>query len=274
MSSEAQVAVERVIDAMHRRMSEPLTIDEMSDIALFSKFHFSRIFLQATGVPPARYLGALRLVEAKRLLLETSLSVAAISLQVGYASVSTFGVRFKRGVGLAPRSFREGRGWRPYRAPGQTVRCRAGFSGVVRVPGGTEQTPVFLGLFPSPVFEGDPVRSVRLRAPGPFRLPNVPPGTWYMFAYAGASQAPRPATPVPLWTGLYGPVTVPSGSFFAKVELDLRHRRRVDPPMPGAMYAPNLCEQCCPVIVPSDGSRAIPSRVPFAGMGSASRSDR
>ena len=72
-----------------------------------SPFHFSRMFAKATGVTPGRYLTAVRLFEAKRLLLTTSLTVSDIVCSVGYSSVGTFTSRFTRAVGMTPTQYRE-----------------------------------------------------------------------------------------------------------------------------------------------------------------------
>lgn len=90
MEEALEKAVRRVIETMREHLGDELTIDDMARTAMFSKFHFSRVFRQVTGISPGRFLSALRLQEAKRLLLSTSLSVADISIQVGYSSVGTF----------------------------------------------------------------------------------------------------------------------------------------------------------------------------------------
>lgn len=78
----------------------------MAEIASMSVYHFARVFREQTGLPPATYLAALRLSEAKRLLIETSLSVADICSKVGYNSIGTFTSRFTQVVGMSPGKFR------------------------------------------------------------------------------------------------------------------------------------------------------------------------
>ena len=100
-------AVQRVIEEMHRRLDENLTLQDMADVAALSLYHFARVFHQETGMPPAMYLAALRRDEAKRLLQSTSLRVMEVCYQVGYNSVGTFTSRFKQEVGLPPGQFRK-----------------------------------------------------------------------------------------------------------------------------------------------------------------------
>ncbi|WP_405088964.1 helix-turn-helix domain-containing protein [Microbispora sp. NBC_01389] len=115
MGISIEQSIERVIVAMQENLGERITIDDMAKIALFSKFHFCRAFRVYTGMSPARFLSALRLQEAKHLLVSTSLSVAEISNQVGYTSVGTFTTRFSSSVGVTPGAFRAqgGRNLRP-----------------------------------------------------------------------------------------------------------------------------------------------------------------
>jgi transcriptional regulator GlxA family with amidase domain len=107
MGTVAEEAVRRVVEAMHDNLGDSFTADDMARTAVFSKYHFIRLFRQATGVTPGRFLAALRIQEAQRLLLATDLSVAEISQRVGYASVGTFSSRFKLSVGLSPSAYRE-----------------------------------------------------------------------------------------------------------------------------------------------------------------------
>src|ERR1700754_344703 len=107
MDDVIENAVERVIRAMHDNLGDVITIDDMARTAMFSKFHFTRLFQRATGIPPGRFLSAVRMEEAKKLLLTTSLSVTEITYRVGYNSVGTFSSRFKSSVGLSPTAYRE-----------------------------------------------------------------------------------------------------------------------------------------------------------------------
>ncbi|MFI9008088.1 helix-turn-helix domain-containing protein [Actinosynnema sp. NPDC053489] len=102
-------AVQRAIKLMRTNYYEPLTLRDVAGAALVSPFHFSRLFHAAVGVPPGRYLTAVRLFEAKRLLLTTWMNVADIVATIGYSSVGTFTTRFTRAVGLSPTQYRNPR---------------------------------------------------------------------------------------------------------------------------------------------------------------------
>ncbi len=145
--------VEATIEEMRRRVHEPLSLDALAGAAHLSRFHFARVFREITGVPPGRFLTALRVERAKELLLTTSLPVIEISLEVGYWSLGAFTSHFTALVGLAPARFR---------ALAQSEHAAAlvrrlgaadlgespmlGVSGRVRGAGGERQL-VFVGLF-------------------------------------------------------------------------------------------------------------------------------
>lgn len=99
-------AVERVITHARERLCEPISLHDMSRVAYISPFHFNRVFHEITGLPPAKFVSAMRLEEAKRLLLNTHLSITDICYEVGYNSLGTFTRRFTELVGLGPREFR------------------------------------------------------------------------------------------------------------------------------------------------------------------------
>ncbi|GAA0639375.1 hypothetical protein GCM10010174_71820 [Kutzneria viridogrisea] len=99
-------AVARAIEYMFSNLREEVTVEDMARAAMFSKFHFTRLFRRVTGASPGRFLTAVRLQEAKRLLLSTPMSVIQVSRLVGYASVGTFGAKFSKSVGVPPSIYR------------------------------------------------------------------------------------------------------------------------------------------------------------------------
>jgi AraC-like DNA-binding protein len=245
-------AAERAITTMHERLSEPVTVDDMARAAMFSKFHFTRMFQRATGVSPARFLSALRLQRAKHLLTSTTMTVVDISVLVGYNSVGTFSSRFSRSVGLSPTEYR--------RLGGHTDRIRpseprgAG-SDVATVRGVIEghddrRGLVFAGLFPECVPEGRPVSCTILDGPGPYRFDDVPTGRWYLLAQSVVeddgparpsrgrlgTEPPR-AGDSPVWVGTLGPIVIRRGVEQHVADLPLKPAGVLDPPVLLALQA-------------------------------------
>src|SRR5215211_3612838 len=99
-------AVDRVIHEIRQRLDEPLSLCDMASIAYLSPFHFNRVFRQMTGVSPCRFLPALRLDAAKRLLSDSEMRIIDICFAVGYNSLGSFTTQFTQLVGLSPGRYR------------------------------------------------------------------------------------------------------------------------------------------------------------------------
>jgi AraC-like DNA-binding protein len=190
----------RAIYTIRERYDEPLSLDDLAKTAAMSKFHFLRTFSHMTGVTPVRYLSAVRIHEAKRLLFSTPLSVAEISIQVGYGSLGTFTRRFTKCVGLSPTLYR--RMARGEQVPGVTDSPHEPNRQVGQVTGWARTVPhttslVFLGMFSSRVLQDRPVAWVMVPQPGPWTMPAVPSGTWYLIAVATQDDPPTEPSRTP-----------------------------------------------------------------------------
>ncbi|GAA0246294.1 AraC family transcriptional regulator [Saccharothrix mutabilis subsp. mutabilis] len=225
-------SVERVIRVMQGNLGEPITIDDMARTAMFSKFHFSRMFLRVTGVSPRRFLSALRLQEAKRLLLTSSLTVADISHVVGYNSIGTFSSRFSLSVGVSPTTYRKHCGYVPpleeHPRTDRPARDRHPvLRGSVQHPPEFRPRRVVLGLFPERIARGLPVRHTTLDGAGGFGVADVPDGTWYLIARAvGLGVDAEHDT----YVAVSGPIKVTEGRPVRPVDVRLRRKSIFDPP--------------------------------------------
>lgn len=106
-SGQASASIRRSILFMQQHLRAKVKLEDMADIACMSPYHFLRVFRKVTGVPPARFLSALRLEAAKDLLLSGDMAVLDICYEVGYSSLGTFTSRFSQLVGVAPAHYRE-----------------------------------------------------------------------------------------------------------------------------------------------------------------------
>jgi AraC-like DNA-binding protein len=231
MDQFIETAVERVIRAMRANLGDPITIDDMARTAMFSKFHFSRMFQRVTGISPGRFLSALRLQEAKRLLLSGSLTVADISYLVGYNSIGTFSSRFRMSVGASPTTYRQHNGIIAPLKNRQSSRWGRGERSVVRgnVHHDLELRPghIVLGLYPDRIAQGEPVGYTTIDTAGEFVMHGVPSGTWHLLAHSVEVDGSEPGEP---YVAAFGPFTVSPNSVSRPIDVWLRPRHIFDPP--------------------------------------------
>ena len=87
--------------------AENLTVEALAEKTGFSKFHFSRLFKQFTGMTCYNYLISKRISCAEKLLITPNLSVTEAALQSGFNSLSTFNRIFKSVKGCTPSEYRQ-----------------------------------------------------------------------------------------------------------------------------------------------------------------------
>lgn len=261
MEENIEQAVKRAIVTMRENLGEQLTVDDMARAALFSKFHFTRIFQRATGVSPGRFLSALRLQRAQHLLKSTSMNVADISLQVGYNSVGTFSSRFSRSVGMPPTTYRRLAGYAPHITVDRSGRL--GQPSTARVTGrigacdGVETGMVFVGMFPDRIPEGRPVRCAVLHGPGTFEFDAVPTGSWYILAQSVTGDPHQPTGENPASTvsvATYGPMIVRPDTRHT-AELTLQPTDALDPPVLLALLDVRKLALAQPIPLPAAAHR-------------------
>lgn len=84
---------------------EKIDLDDISDEAYCSKYHFIRLFKKIYGRTPHQYLSFVRLEQAK-LKLKTNVSVIDVCLEVGFESPTSFTALFKRTYGKTPSEYK------------------------------------------------------------------------------------------------------------------------------------------------------------------------
>jgi len=98
--------LERVLDFIEARLAENISLRVLAAEANLSDFHFSRLFREATGLPPHRYVTYRRVQEAQARLALKHSSLAEIALQTGFRSQGNFIRAFRYATGLTPGQYR------------------------------------------------------------------------------------------------------------------------------------------------------------------------
>lgn len=98
--------LKRVVDFIEANLAQTLTLELLAQVAGLSVFHFARVFRQATGYSPYRYVSERRLLLAQRLLMATELAVHDIALACGFPRHANFSAAFARARGISPSAYR------------------------------------------------------------------------------------------------------------------------------------------------------------------------
>ena len=98
---------DRVLDYIDKNLNRELTLDELSEVSCYSKFHFSRIFASMMGETVFQYIHRLRLEKAaERVGMEEDLPITVIAYELGFANCASFSKSFKNHFGLTPSQWR------------------------------------------------------------------------------------------------------------------------------------------------------------------------
>ncbi|MGX2993255.1 helix-turn-helix transcriptional regulator [Streptomyces sp. JNUCC 64] len=190
-------SVERAVRRMSARLGEVQCLSDHAEAGLFSPFHFHRVFRSVTAVTPARFLAALRMAEAQRMMIRGAPRVTDVCTAVGYSSLGTFTTQFTRLVGMPPSRFKllvDAYGDRPIGevadacarvAPESGADRGAGRPGVITgevVGRPAGEGVLFTGLFPHGVPQDGPLGCAVSTTPGPLRLRPPDDGGYQVLA--------------------------------------------------------------------------------------------
>ena len=98
----------RALRHIHQNPRPDLDLMALARVAGMSRTSFAVRFREVMGTPPASYLTEWRMLKARRLLLQTELSLSDIVNRVGYRSDAAFVRAFKRRFGDTPGKVRKG----------------------------------------------------------------------------------------------------------------------------------------------------------------------
>lgn len=91
---------------VQKHISEPISTDDIADALFLSRSRLSTRFKAETGKNLSDYISEERIEEAKRLLVYTDKSLAAISAYLCFSSQSHFSRTFKKFTGRTPADYR------------------------------------------------------------------------------------------------------------------------------------------------------------------------
>jgi len=114
-ASAYAVRFNRVFDYIDQHIDEVLSLEELSQVADFSKYHFHRQFSEYVGVSVFRYVQLMRFKRASyRLAFNRIDRIIDIALDAGFENPESFSRAFKNTFGQTPSEFRKNPAWKKW----------------------------------------------------------------------------------------------------------------------------------------------------------------
>ncbi|MDC8831116.1 AraC family transcriptional regulator [Alteromonas gilva] len=99
--------MQKILDYLHTQHDQPVTLNELAQVAGYSPFYFQRLCQQQLGIGPGKLHELIRLQRGYYLLMYRKwLSITDIALECGYQSPDGFSRAFKRVTGVSPGQFK------------------------------------------------------------------------------------------------------------------------------------------------------------------------
>lgn len=96
--------VKMVCGFLEEHYAENVTLNDLSELTGWSKYHLLRSFTKQKGITPNSYLETIRINQAKK-LLEQGVRPIDAAFQTGFSDQSHMTKFFKRQVGLTPKQY-------------------------------------------------------------------------------------------------------------------------------------------------------------------------
>ncbi len=99
--------IRQSIDFIEQHLSGEITLDNLAQLACFSKYHFHRMFKSTTGKTLMEYVRERRLIRAAHELIYSSKTISHIAFDLSFNSHDAFDKAFKRMYGIPPKEYRK-----------------------------------------------------------------------------------------------------------------------------------------------------------------------
>jgi AraC-like DNA-binding protein/quercetin dioxygenase-like cupin family protein len=105
--SKSQLLVKKFLLALEENYTKNISLDEYGRLLAITPNHLTQVVKSVMGKTPISIIQEKRVIEIKRLLLHTSMSVSEISDYLNFTDQSYFTKYFKKNTGLTPIQYRK-----------------------------------------------------------------------------------------------------------------------------------------------------------------------
>ncbi|MFC1747949.1 GyrI-like domain-containing protein [Pseudomonadota bacterium] len=125
VSNSYENRINTVCDYIEQHLGDELSVDQLSKVANFSKYHFHRQFSAYTGINVSKYIQLLRLKRASyQLVFSKERRIIDIALDARFENPESFSRAFKGSFGQTPSQFRKSPKWKPWGEKYQFIRVK------------------------------------------------------------------------------------------------------------------------------------------------------
>lgn len=105
--SEIENTIEELYAFIRQHYTENLNLAELADKYHFNHSYLTKTFKKQKGISPLKLINTLRIEDAKRLLLNSELSIREISEMLNFSDQHYFSRMFKEMTGQTPKEYRQ-----------------------------------------------------------------------------------------------------------------------------------------------------------------------
>lgn len=99
--------VKDALDYISRNYKENISLDILADKVHLSKYHFSHMFKETTGMSVMEHLTLLRLTKVHTLLMYTDKKIVEIAEETGFGTYMNLERAFRKVYGISPKKFKK-----------------------------------------------------------------------------------------------------------------------------------------------------------------------
>lgn len=103
---DPSIQLAHAIASIRASIDQPISVPALAESAGMSRSSFHAHFKALTGLTPGQYQKNVRLLEARRLIVESNRAMSAVAFDVGYESPAQFSRDYARKFGHPPREER------------------------------------------------------------------------------------------------------------------------------------------------------------------------